>query len=487
MGIARTFTKNLVYQVGTNVAIKLANLFLVVYLTRLLVPSDFGLYSWIISIALLADVFADFGAAPTMIRFINSALGNKRKEKAASFFRFSIRLKAIASAAVFLFMMIFADAIALFAFGKPFLAFPIRLSAILMLAYTFSSFLQFFFIAIQRNEYVFFANLVQAASKIALIVGLVVLLGSFVGAIIGYVLALILTISFFAIIFVKKYSFMLYLHGNAQGRRLFRFASLSALNSFALIIFANIDILMISALLPIENVGFYSIAMSWASTIGAFVPLFLFYPVFSELASMPKEHLREGFRHFLKYVLFLLIPASILLVFFSGHIISLFYSGPYKEAASGILEILALLVFFNGIVSVFMNFLSSIEHPEVNAKIFCIGVAMDLVLNYFWISQYGVIGAAYATVASYAAMFALYIFVVSRSGRAELEWKSFAKPVFASAIMACAVLLMDFPKTLAFGIAELAAAIAVYLAVQFAIKGITFGEIIFLKNRILKK
>ncbi|MFA4907215.1 MAG: flippase [archaeon] len=484
MGIARKFTKNFAYQVGTNLAIKLANLFLVVYLTRLLLPADFGLYSWIISIALLADVFADLGAASTMIRFLNNALSRGKKKEAASYFVFSFRLKIIASATVFALMMLFADVIATAVFHKPVLAMPIRLSALLMLAYTFTSFFQVFFIAIQRNEYVFLGNLLQAISKIALMVGLVILLGSFVGAIIGYALALVLTLILFVGIFLRNYGFLAFGGGISSEKRLGRFAFFSAISSFSIVIFANVDILMISALLPIENVGFYSIAMSWAASIGALVPMFLLFPVFSELASKPLEHLRNAFSVFFKYILLLIVPAAFGLAYFSRPLVELLYRSQYAIVVPPILFVLAFLVLFNSLSSVFMSVFDSLEKPEISAKIFFAGIILDVVLNYFFILRFGVIGAAYATLISYFAMCVAFFALLRPVAGISLKWKPVLVPVASSALMYLALVLLPSPRSVLIAAAYLVFGIIIYAALVFGFGGTNRKEIEYIVSRI---
>ena len=435
MGIARTFAKNTLFQSGANIAVKLASLFLVVYLTVLLSPYDYGIYAWVISIALLLEVFADFGTVSSMIKFLSEAMAKKQNNIAAACFKYLFKLRLIALAIIALVLFFFSDFISAFAFNKPFLSIPLKFSALFLVCYSLPTYFQNLFVALKKNEYIFYSSILQSVLKVGLMVGLVLFMNSFFGALIGYAAAMIATFLFFVFVVFKKYRFLFSMNAKIEKKRLFRFAKYAALSSFALIVFSSIDILMISALLPIENVGFYQIAMSWAVAAVALAPIFLVYPIFSELHAKPKQHLNDAFNYFFKYFLFFFVPMSFGLAFISNPLIVLLYSSAYEIAVPPILFVLSFLVFLSSIASLLVLLFNSIERPDISAKVFFAALVINVILTYFFIKSFGIIGAAYAIIISYIFVLASLLILLKPFAEIKPNLIHLIKPLFASAVM----------------------------------------------------
>src|SRR3989344_5355534 len=101
MGIARRFAKNALLQIGVNITTKLVALVLAVYLTFILDPENFGMYSWIIAIALMLDMFANFGTGNAISKFAAPAAMENRQKTFAAYFRYLFKIRLIALAICF--------------------------------------------------------------------------------------------------------------------------------------------------------------------------------------------------------------------------------------------------------------------------------------------------------------------------------------------------------------------------------------------------
>ena len=487
MGIARRFAKNALLQIGVNITTKLVALVLAVYLTFILDPENFGMYSWIIAIALMLDMFANFGTGNAISKFAAPAAMENRQKTFAAYFKYLFKIRLIALAIIVILVMLFAEFIATFVFSKPFLAFPLRLSALFLIAYSISGYLQAAFVTMQRMEFVFGAMLAQAILKLALVISLALLTKSFIGGIAGYIAAIAVAAFVLFFIIARKYGFLLKLNGAVDKKALFPYLGFAVSADFIFILLASMDVLMVSALLPIENVGFYSIAMSWSSAIAGMIPVYMLFPVFSELAAKPLAHLREAFRHFFKYALFLMVPVAFLLAYFSDFLVKFLYRGAYAAAASQVLFVLSFLIMFSALMVFLMLLYNAIGRPDVPTKIYGAVLVYDIIANYVLITTFGLIGAAYATLSSYILLCAAFLLLLKPIAKIQFSASAIIKPLLASGVVFFALLQFPKPANLAIAIAYFAFAGIAYFIIQLAIKGISTSELKYLKSRILKQ
>ena len=161
MGIARTFSENAVYQIASNLVLRLSSLFFVVFLAALLSPEQFGTYAWVVGMALLADGIANIGGIETMINFVSTAIANKTSQ-AGEYFRHVFRIRLLMLALVAAIMLAFSQQITAFIFQKAFLSNAFRLSAIFLVFYSISTFFRSVFFATKNLKTVFYLNLFES-------------------------------------------------------------------------------------------------------------------------------------------------------------------------------------------------------------------------------------------------------------------------------------------------------------------------------------
>src|SRR3989304_1272392 len=92
---SRIAIKNFGYQFSSVFILKLGGVLLTIILARLLLPELFGIYGLVLSIITLAISFTDLGITETALTYISKSIGNNKKDKARSYFRFFLRIKGL--------------------------------------------------------------------------------------------------------------------------------------------------------------------------------------------------------------------------------------------------------------------------------------------------------------------------------------------------------------------------------------------------------
>lgn len=183
-----------------------------------------------------------------------------------------------------------------------------------------------------------------------------------------------------------------------------------ALTGISFVLLSKIDLLMISYLLTIEDVGFYSIAsdISKHSTIIS-IPIILgVIPMF-----ITNNNIKKLFYLNMKKLILINTIIFFAIFFGSNIIINLLYGEGYTTVIP-LLKIFALFPF----VAVLQNFTQEILvlKGESN-KIFVFGlisVLVNITLNYFGIILLGIHGAAIATLISYAIWFLMSYYYIKK-------------------------------------------------------------------------
>jgi lipopolysaccharide exporter len=112
-------------------------------------------------------------------------------------------------------------------------------------------------------------------------------------------------------------------------------------------------------------------------------------------------------------ILAMMLPVILPLYFFSDYIITLIFTQNYSEAA----PILRVTVFFTLIIPFNRQFgtvMDALKRPKINFYLLLMMGVVNIVLNYFFLSAYGPIGAAYGTLCSYIIIFILNQIILQR-------------------------------------------------------------------------
>ena len=178
----------------------------------------------------------------------------------------------------------------------------------------------------------------------------------------------------------------------------------------------NIDLLVLKALVEIpEEIGYYS-AASMISKVPVSLLAALNMAIFPAISATTyqndairtKTYVSES----LRYLIMLLMPASIMISLTSDELVSLLYTSKYILAGEP-LKILIIGILFFGLFAYFLNIIIAAGKPKISMILSAITLFIAFTLNISLIPIFGMIGAALATTLSCligAAISALYTY-----------------------------------------------------------------------------
>jgi O-antigen/teichoic acid export membrane protein len=250
--------------------------------------------------------------------------------------------------------------------------------------------------------------------------------------------------------------------------RVIRFLSFSSIGSISGVVFGYVDIIMLGIFLPAEFAGYYKATTNILHGIAGLTAISgVLFPVFTQLEG---KSLEDGFKKVFKYSSILSFPFAVSLAYFSEQIIGVVYGVEYLPAALPLLILSPIIIFDS--TNFFGNLFGAKEKPQYLTAVSIISMMLNVVLNYFLILRFGMIGAAIATTISRFFNMATIGILSSMILKISPGADSIYKPLFAALVMFGFLHLLPHSLTLFIGISELCIAMAVYFAVMLLIRGI---------------
>lgn len=175
------------------------------------------------------------------------------------------------------------------------------------------------------------------------------------------------------------------------------------IGSVAAALYMKIDQVMINEILDERSVGIYSVAVKLTS-IWIFVTVAITQSVFPSLVSTRKKDkalFLKRLQQLYDVLIKIAVVVCILYTIFASYFVPLLFGSEYTESS----HILVLYIW--SIVFVFLSNASWGFYLNENLEKFSsirlvIGAVVNISLNIFFIEWYGLVGAAYATLISYA-------------------------------------------------------------------------------------
>jgi len=173
------------------------------------------------------------------------------------------------------------------------------------------------------------------------------------------------------------------------------------------------DRYMVNYLKTSALTGIYSLSYSLAMLILSFSMIIsdVLHPYISHAWSDKKGH-HTLFSVMLKYNLIIIFPASVGLFVLRKQIITLISGTEYLVGSESI-AILCLFPIFAFLTDLYSRNLALRDKTKLIALVYIGGAILNIILNYFLITAYGISGAAISTVGSYFLM-ALTFYLLTR-------------------------------------------------------------------------
>jgi O-antigen/teichoic acid export membrane protein len=198
---------------------------------------------------------------------------------------------------------------------------------------------------------------------------------------------------------------------SAEGRRFFRaavsFGARAYAGSFAQFLSYRVNVFFIARFLGVESVGYYAVALVAAEglwLVSGSVGQILF-PRVAALSSIEGSELSARVTRAVVAGVIVLAAAVALL---AEPLITLFFGQAYRPSTAALLWLLPGVVLLS-IPKVLSNDLAGRGHPEMGAASAVASLAVNLPLNLLLIPRWGLVGAALASSAGYAAATAMIL------------------------------------------------------------------------------
>lgn len=446
--------------------VRMASTFiLMLIIARYQGPEGIGTYSIVISLFWFFAKIAPAGLEPLIVREVS-----KDKSKANAYLTNGSLIALAVSVCMVLVMIIFVNIIG---YSKEIVLSTYFISGALIIT-TITVILRSIFIAFDKAEYVMVGSLAEHTFK--LVFGLLVL-------ILGYgIPSLILIVSvstvvslLFSIWFMQKKCVRLKIDFDitlckSTLKILPTFTGMQVFTAFS----GNITVIVLSVMMSVEEVGYYSIAMRLVNMFLLVVQNYrlAIQPTAARTFEVSLDSLRKFCIKSLKYVLMLTIPATIGMMILAPRVLVLFFTEKFL-VSSPLLRILVWTLPINGLSFVFTSILIASNEQKKNLYVTAVSTILRIALAFLLIPFFGYFGAAFAVILGDLSNFVQkYLFIVKRlfSFRFDEIMKNTA---IATAVMA--VFLIVFHKLNLFLIVGFA--IMVFFLVLFVLGEWTLKDV----------
>lgn len=263
--------------------------------------------------------------------------------------------------------------------------------------------------------------------------------------------------------------------------KIIRFLGFITIGSISAVIFAYVDSIMLGIYLPAEWVGFYRIGFNIVFAVIGFISIAnVLLPVFTQLEG---SELNDAFNRVFRYSMTFSFPFGFGLIFISENLVGLVFGTEYLPAVLP-MQILSFNIFIGSTLAFFGTILNAKEKPEYTAAVNTVSMFLNVILNYLMIPEFGVIGAAMATVISryfsYITLGYLYRKVFNMFPRLSTIYK----PLLSSLLMLVFLYMIPSPSTLFIAIVDVFIGGVIYIAGLFLIKGIRMEDVKYFREII---
>ncbi|WP_312193282.1 flippase [Sphingobacterium sp.] len=393
MGLIKNSVWNLAgYVIPTAIAIPAMG-----YLARVLGVELFGVYTLAIAIVGYAGIF-DIGLTRAIVREIAVYRGNVDERK-----------KIISTATIFLFLFSVAGAIVI-SLSTPKIISLLNITAanhndvqssIQILVWTIPAFLlnQLWMSILEGDERFAILNIQRSfgSSIIAGLPALFVLISpSLYSAILGLAVGRLLSLIIAFVIVRNEIINAGFIFYRETFRRMIFFGGWITVSNIISPVMVYFDRFVISGSLGADKVGYYTAPSEIVSRLGL-IPGALSRAVFPKLsAAKTYDELKKNIKFAYLVMGLGCLPLVVVLILLAKIIMHLWLGEEYALHSQTIFQILLVGFFFNSIAQIPFTVIQSLGKAKYTAFLHCLEVVPYLVLLYFLVNAYGVLGAAYA-------------------------------------------------------------------------------------------
>jgi O-antigen/teichoic acid export membrane protein len=414
-------------------------------LTQTLGAALYGIYTYAVSIRGFLIVLARLGTGKSVLRFIPAADDDLRRRNSIVALAYLTAL--LGSVVIGAGLFFAAPVISAYTLDDPSLITVLRIFALVVPFSTIINLTNLVFRALEEIEYqILIADLLDPILRIVTVLIAFALGYSLLGAVAALALGTILTFCAGITLLYSKTNIRM--KGDRSRVDVYEFYNFSlplTLKDLGQKLYTRVDILMVGIFLTGSAVGIYRVAILVATLLT--LPLAgvnqLFPPVASKLYSNDKmDELEALYRTVTRWILILVLPAAIPLLVYNAEVLRIF--GPEFTDGTFVLSLFTLAQLTNCAVGPSGFLLMMTDHQYLNlANQWLLGV-LNVVLNYFFILEFGFVGAAVATAGTLSLINLLRVFQVWYTEQMLPYSRKYWKPVVAGLVCALVMLGLEF-------------------------------------------
>ena len=259
----------------------------------------------------------------------------------------------------------------------------------------------------------FFGEVVNHGLKFVLAIIFVFMLSyGIFGASLSYLFGVVISSIILFIISIKIFPF--FSKRERAFKELFLYSFPLAFFGLFYIIIGKIDVLMIGAFVSSEATGIYNAALPTASLLNM-IPISLmvmFFPIITERFAQ-NNSIDKIYTTINKWIFLTVFPMFLMFALFSSQILNIMFGESYLLGAMS-LSILSFgfLVYNMNLPN--LNMLKMINKTKIILLMTFFAVILNVILNWFLIQRYGMIGGAIATAISYLLISFVSVFFIKK-------------------------------------------------------------------------
>lgn len=374
-------------------------------LIRIFTKEEYGIWMLYMSFTSLTEVLRQGFIKNPLIKYINANEGlDRTKIVNASFF-----LNVILTTITVLFILAFSGILSS-VWNAPGLDVILKLYVFTAIALTFFSHFEYILEANFDFKGVFIAYFVRQGLFL-----LYILFYAFSDAelsLINLAIAHIITTvisTLICYIYSRKKIVLSFLLDKEWMKKLFSFGKYTFGTNLSSMIMGNVDQWMLASLISPVSVAIYNPAIRITHLVDVptmSVASIVFPKVASRIEKEGEKAAKYLFEKSVGLIMAIMVPALIFILLFADMVIFLVAGDKYAESVP-ILQVTILYSLFIPFGRQFGIIMDSMGLPKISFYFIIIKVIINIICNYIFIAQYGVIGAAWGTLASLSVGFIL--------------------------------------------------------------------------------
>lgn len=465
--IARNSTVLLVSQIISYILA----FFYTIYSARYLGTAGFGILSFALALGALLSIVTELGLSTLTVREVS-----RDRDLTGKYIGNTLIIK-IGLSVVTLLLLFLIVTISNYPPETATIVYYITLSLIV------GAFTNVFYSIFQAYEKMEYQSVGQIINSIIMFAGILFIISNQLSIVdfgLVYLIASIISLVFGVAICAWKFV----LPRLEVDRELWKFLIIEAipltLSSAFLLVAFRVDTVLLNYYNGESAVGIYNAAYNLMTAL-MFVPsvyVVAIFPLLSRLNVSSKEMLKISYEKSVKYLIILGLPIAVGTTLIASPIILIIYKSGFYQS------ILALQILIWSIPIIFVNYIlgtaiNSINKQRQMVKSTFIVMALNIILNVYFLPIYGYVAASVITVITELASFLFWFHIMNVNGYRIPVLKILIKPAIASLIMAVFILLVHVNLIIVIVLATL-----IYFAALYVLKTFSEDDIGLLKQVI---